>query len=845
MRTLKKTLCLVLCLAMMVGLCAIGANAIEYKDYPDKDKIEHEEAVMLLTALGVLQGDAQGYRPGDGLTRAEGAKIVVALQNIQPTGTSTFTDMAGAEWAQPYVGYLQSQKITEGVGGGKFDPQGKLLFAEFAAMLLRALGYDKDREQMTGIAYEVGVARLVNALDLAHGVAKVDYKAPISRDDAAQLAFNLLTKNVVSYTGALTLDKGNLALNAETVENIAYDFMGRPLGYAGGQESRLQFCEYFWPTLKCTNRWDAAGNPTRYWFFGKSRTDNIFRNNAIASGLIGNILAKYDKPGDVNYATVWEDAGFTGSDWLEVRENGWDSGYVIGGDSEIFLTRNDRRNFLPYAGTNAALIDLDENGIADYLQVNYAYLAMVTRIIPATESVSGDREIQLRVFDGSGSIATFPTDSFSRGDMVLAYADPCIGEPVWSIFAVETAKTAVGKLTKIGLARDGSVTSLTVGGTAYDVAMDELAIMGIGGPVSANNYDLGKTYTLYLANGCVIGVSGEAPRYDNFVFYMNDQFVRGANDLSTPYTVNPDADYWKIGYVKQDATTGIGITMAAADEIDPAVAAHAWGWYIPALNADGTTSLISPADDNNDLTEEVVVRGLATADLKKDLPGAIRDGATRVVTDNSTVYVLYTHTGFKTYTGISKLPTYDTTANPVDVYALVVDGFAYAVYIDVHNLRPIGAAITETVFILNQAPISVEYDEENDVNVYTYRAIVDGKFGTVKSTASGETPATTLPYGLINPARDANGYIVARGTTPAAGVNYYAYDGSAIRFHSDTIVINDQPILTDAKTKVFYVSSTRTIEAGEAWELEGLSGDAWVVPVSPRDATASVIYLVF
>ena len=38
MRTLKKTLCLVLVLAMMVGLCAISASAIDFADYKDKGR---------------------------------------------------------------------------------------------------------------------------------------------------------------------------------------------------------------------------------------------------------------------------------------------------------------------------------------------------------------------------------------------------------------------------------------------------------------------------------------------------------------------------------------------------------------------------------------------------------------------------------------------------------------------------------------------------------------------------------------------------------------------------------------------------------------------------------------
>ena len=77
MRTLKKTLCVILCLAMMVGLCAIGANAITFDDYKDKEKIKYENAVTLLTALKVLEGDEKGGKEGgDNVAayRTEGAK---------------------------------------------------------------------------------------------------------------------------------------------------------------------------------------------------------------------------------------------------------------------------------------------------------------------------------------------------------------------------------------------------------------------------------------------------------------------------------------------------------------------------------------------------------------------------------------------------------------------------------------------------------------------------------------------------------------------------------------------------------------------------------------------------
>mgnify|MGYP000245372625 CR=1 FL=1 len=72
MRTLKKTLCLVLCLAMMAGLCVFASA-----DFKDQDKVKNEEAVAVLTGIGVIQGDDKGnFNPEGTLTRAEAAELL-------------------------------------------------------------------------------------------------------------------------------------------------------------------------------------------------------------------------------------------------------------------------------------------------------------------------------------------------------------------------------------------------------------------------------------------------------------------------------------------------------------------------------------------------------------------------------------------------------------------------------------------------------------------------------------------------------------------------------------------------------------------------------------------------
>ena len=888
MRTLKKTLCLVLCLAMMVGLCAIGANAIEYKDYPDKAKIEHEEAVQLLTALGVLQGDAKGYRPGDTLTRAEGAKIVVALQRqLNPQGASTFADMAGYEWAQPYVGFLQALGHVEGTGDNKFNPGGTLTFAEFAAMLLRALGYDKDREYMTGASYEIGVARLVNKMNLAEDIDKVDYKAPITRDDAAQLAFNLLTKTVVSYSGRLTLDKnGNLALDAEPTENIAYDYQWNWFDDDEAEVARttLQFCESFWPELKHAWDWDTQGRRISVWFMGKNQNDMAyFPSKVIASALVGKVLANYDRPAETTVGTVWNDAGWVDNANydLDVWENGYMSAYVLADDASMINVRRNGTATLPYPGTTATLFDSDKDGLANWIDITFAYLGKVIDIIPETRSASGRREIEIQAFDGENTSVFYETDNYSKGDYVLVYPYTYIGgaadmrsDYAW---AVESVEPISGKVTKVGL-DDGNAVSLTVNGTTYPIAVNGLT-RGNGMEImdaAATQYVLGKEYTLFLANGAVLGVSTEGPSYASYVFYMNvrDDVEFDNYDVERPYTAGQDAviDVMTIGYVKQDGSTGTAKVSkyymnsdgkytdaqgnvladqndAAARVENPLFTEQQFGWVKITTWKNGLNGVKKVADYNP------ATKALGEFDLdafgpekniKRDLPGALTDNnALKIVTDNKTIFILYTdYKTFEVYTGVSTLPSW-TVEEAVPVYSLVVNGFAYAVFVDLHEATLNVAAPTEKIFLLSDSPIEKAYDEKNDCIVYTYEAIVDGQFGTVDALVSGEGDDVFAAVGLVAVIRDPKtGYITGVTAIAQASMDFTNSTYEKIVWSNDTVIINGKAYLTDKNTKVFYLGPDKIIAGGDAIDLAGRQGMAWVY-YATGSAVAAEIYVIY
>jgi hypothetical protein len=190
MRTFSKILSLVLCLVLVVGMLAIGANAADYADAAD---IEYTEAVDVLSSLEVLMGDDSGFRPKDGLKRAEACVIISKLLGA-PNGSTTasgFADCAD-HWGEKYIAFCANKGIVSGYGDGNFGPEDKLTGSAYTLMCLRALGYDPAYENIGGPDWEVQTAKLVKQVGIASGITGFDAPAEITREQAAQIGFNTL-----------------------------------------------------------------------------------------------------------------------------------------------------------------------------------------------------------------------------------------------------------------------------------------------------------------------------------------------------------------------------------------------------------------------------------------------------------------------------------------------------------------------------------------------------------------------------------------------------------------------------------------------------------------------------
>ena len=240
---MKKLLAMVLALVMTLSL-AVSASA--FKD--DKDvSADYAEAVAVLNGMDVFKGYEDGsFKPQGNITRAEVATIIYRIytgdvaKNDKSGLYSTynkFSDMTGAGWAAGYIGYCANAELVKGYPDGTFKPSGNVTGYEVLAMILRAVGYDKNNE-FSGADWSLNVAKYAEQLGVLKNVDKnTNLGAPATRELVAEILFRAIQQPTVTYTPAfgyqtdkaltlaqVTLAKKNFNLDSKDSE----DEWGRP-----------------------------------------------------------------------------------------------------------------------------------------------------------------------------------------------------------------------------------------------------------------------------------------------------------------------------------------------------------------------------------------------------------------------------------------------------------------------------------------------------------------------------------------------------------------------------------------------------------------------------------------
>ncbi len=197
---MKKIISAVLAAILLLGVFSFGAGA-SFSDITDP---ELARRASVLEQLGVIDGVGGGRFDPDGtFTRAEFCKMTVCVMGkrgeaAQYAASSIFTDVRASAWYAGFVHYCAKNKIVLGVGDGSFAPDRAIYYSEAVTVLMRALGY-KDTDFI--LPWPEGYISGAASIGLSAGLPSLTRNSVLTRAQAVRLFNNMLLCETTS--GAL------------------------------------------------------------------------------------------------------------------------------------------------------------------------------------------------------------------------------------------------------------------------------------------------------------------------------------------------------------------------------------------------------------------------------------------------------------------------------------------------------------------------------------------------------------------------------------------------------------------------------------------------------------------
>ena len=107
--------------------------------FADAKNSPYREAIEALAGREIINGMGDGsFAPDKTMTRAEYATIIVKALGLTPKANNKFEDVAASAWFAGYIGTANSYGIVNGRSDTEFDPSGTITRQEAAVMTVRA-----------------------------------------------------------------------------------------------------------------------------------------------------------------------------------------------------------------------------------------------------------------------------------------------------------------------------------------------------------------------------------------------------------------------------------------------------------------------------------------------------------------------------------------------------------------------------------------------------------------------------------------------------------------------------------------------------------------------------------
>ena len=161
---------------------------------PDKPQLACNRAVIDTSRTVVLLGYEDGLlHEGDPLTRAQLATIIYRLLDDESIAKYSnaelaFSDVAADAWYTPYVNVIQAAGIVNGVGGGRYDPNGRVTWSQIITILTRFVEPEyRELEYIQYSGWALEAIQTAVALEWIEDSSMLNPDAVISRGELVDL----------------------------------------------------------------------------------------------------------------------------------------------------------------------------------------------------------------------------------------------------------------------------------------------------------------------------------------------------------------------------------------------------------------------------------------------------------------------------------------------------------------------------------------------------------------------------------------------------------------------------------------------------------------------------------
>ena len=793
---MKKFLSLVLALVMTMSLVTVSAGA---KDFTDNSKINYEEAVEVMSTLGVVGGYTDGsFNPQGTLTRGAAAKIICNLilgtttADALTADAAPYKDVATTNVFAPYIAYCAKERIISGYADGTFRPANTLTGYAFMKMLLGALGLQADKEGYTGPNWSISVAKRALSKDVAldNGLkGEFNGAKAATREEACLYALNMLKAGTFSYPNDNTVIVGNVSVSTSAKAE---------------QDKKTPYYETVFKNLHANNTSDAFGRPATRWDYKGVKIGTYAKTpdlTYVGSQKINDIYA------DLNMSTKDTTANlYVNGESFDTAKNGKDAAtFTVSKDND---TKLDKLGGTADKIGNGTLIEVyrnDDNNHVDVIAMS-VYAGKITDVKDATS-----KKDAYVVVDTDSTIVDFndefETEAFAEDDVVaFTYAD---GE-IQTMYKMESVS---GELTKKVIDK-----SLTLGDTTYKYGKEK-TFNGTSEAGLTNK----SSYDVYVdANG--------------FALYIEET---GANvsDYALLLNINGDATNWINGNRAKLVFADGSVKTVDTDKD-----------YSGVYSANDLPLLVrvkANSDGEYKLSGSYESKGVPALENKK----LTADGKT-VNTDSKTIFVINKNgetAKFNVYTGIKNAPEIVDAAKTAETYVYSKGGVAKVVYITgvatTNSSKDITFIAGKSASKLNAATDTAAY--------YVYNAVVKGEVtsvmimakadenGNVQSDAQINNPGELDNVIWFSTTSDSDDIIYKASNKSTKGVDVYSADGVK-KVSADEVIVGT--MVNGVKgdgANMSMASDVKVYTINDDGDIEAISASA-----IKTNSEASVIYTV-